>query len=66
MGQLVVKRFFLLSLLLDRAIDSNSLPPGVPLLFRRDSKFKSSHDVTPPTNPLHAFPTEDSSVLEAF
>lgn len=53
---MVVKRFLLLSLLLDRAVDSGSLPAGVPLLFRRDSKIKSSHEV-PPHPPLIALPT---------
>ena len=45
LAKLVLKRFLLLVALLDRAVAQPSLPSGVPLLFRPDSKLKSSAQV---------------------
>ena len=45
LGQLVLKRFLLLVLLLDKAAAAGDLPPGVPLLFRLDAPIKSSSEV---------------------
>ena len=42
---MVLKRFLLFALLLDRAVTSLSLPAGVPLLFRKEATMKSSHEV---------------------
>lgn len=46
LGQLVLKRFLLLALLLDRAVAGPKLcPKGAPLLFRRGQPTKSSAEV---------------------
>lgn len=48
LGHLVLKRFLLLALLLDRAVSGPaSVRPGkgTPLLFRRGQPLKSSHEV---------------------
>lgn len=45
LARLVLKRFLLLAALLDRVAALPTLPPGAPLLFRRDSKLKSSAQV---------------------
>lgn len=42
---MVLKRFLLFALLLDRAVSSANLPPGVPLLFCKGASIKSSHEV---------------------
>ena len=42
LARLVLKRFLLLAALLDRAAVAPGLPPGAPLLFRRDAKLKAS------------------------
>jgi len=46
LGQLVLKRFLLLVLLLEKAATSGDLPPGVPLLFKLNSSIKSSTEVS--------------------
>jgi hypothetical protein len=46
LGQLVLKRFLLLVLLLDRAVTGpKGYPPKSPLLFRRGQPTKSSAEV---------------------
>lgn len=46
LGQLVLKRFLLLALLLDRAVTGRKgYPPNTPLLFRRGQPTKSSAEV---------------------
>lgn len=45
LGQLVLKRFLLLVLLLEKAATAGDLPPGVPLLFKLNSPIKSSAEV---------------------
>jgi hypothetical protein len=45
LGRLVLKRFLLMVLLLDRAATDARLPPSVPLLFRRNAPHKSSVQV---------------------
>ena len=45
LGQMVLKRFLLLAMLLDRAMLSRNLSPKVPLLFRRGASVKSSEQV---------------------
>ena len=47
LGQMVLKRFLLLVMLLDRAMLTTSLPSEVPLLFRRGASIKSSEQVWP-------------------
>ncbi|KAK9814207.1 hypothetical protein WJX72_002306 [[Myrmecia] bisecta] len=42
LGRVVLKRFLLLVLLLDRAVLGPRLPPAVPLLFQRKALIKSS------------------------
>jgi hypothetical protein len=46
LGKLVLKRFLLLVLLLDRAMLSGTLPAGTPLLFRLNSPAKTSSEVS--------------------
>jgi len=45
LARLVLKRFLLLAALLDRAAQLPALPSAAPLLFRRDSKLKTSVQV---------------------
>lgn len=45
LARLVLKRFLLLAALLDRAAQLPTLPPAAPLLFRRESKLKTSVQV---------------------
>jgi hypothetical protein len=45
LGQLILKRFLLFVLLLERMAVSGLLPPNVPLMFRLDSPIKSSQEV---------------------
>ena len=45
LGQLILKRFLLFVLLLERLATSGTLPPDVPLMFRLDSPIKSSKEV---------------------
>ena len=45
LGQLILKRFLLFVLLLERLATSDLLPPNVPLMFRLDSTIKSSREV---------------------
>ena len=45
LGQLILKRFLLFVLLLERLATSSTLPPDVPLMFRLDSPIKSSKEV---------------------
>jgi hypothetical protein len=48
LGQLVLKRFLLLVLLLDRAVAGpKGYPAKTPLLFRRGQPIKSSAEVWP-------------------
>jgi hypothetical protein len=45
LAKLVLKRFLLLTALLDKALSAASLPSGAPLLFRKDSQLKASAQV---------------------
>lgn len=45
LGRLVLKRFLLFALLLDRAVARADLPAGTPLLFRKQATIKTSHEV---------------------
>ena len=45
LGQLILKRFLLFVLLLERLATSGQLPANVPLMFRLDSPIKSSKEV---------------------
>lgn len=45
LGQLVLKRFLLLVLLLEKAVGGAGMPAGLPLLFRLDAPVKSSAQV---------------------
>lgn len=55
LGQLVLKRFLLLALLLDRAVAGpKPCPKGAPLLFRRGQPTKSSAQV-PTLSPSPSF-----------
>ncbi len=45
LGQLILKRFLLFVLLLERLATSSTLPSDVPLMFRLDSPIKSSKEV---------------------
>lgn len=46
MGEVVLKRFLLMVLLLDQVATSGCLPAKAPLLFRIDSPIKSSAQVS--------------------
>ena len=50
LGQVVLKRFLLLVLLLDRAAMADKLPSSAPLLFKKDGLCKKSSQVMP--NPM--------------
>lgn len=50
LGRLVLKRFLLFALLLDRVVVQAGLPAGMPLLFRKQASIKTSHEV------LHCLP----------
>ena len=52
LGQLVLKRFLLLVLLLDKAKAAG--PEQAPLLFRRGQPLKSSAEVRTPSPPVLA------------
>ena len=56
LGQVVLKRFLLLLLLLDKAVELPALPKGVPLLFCVDRDIKSSREVWSLQHTLPACP----------
>lgn len=45
LSDLVLKRFLLLAMLLDKVMLTGGLPPEVPLLFCKDATVKSSEEV---------------------
>lgn len=53
LGRLVLKRFLLLVLLLDRAAMSDKIPHSAPLLLRPDGVCKKSEQVKLLPNGLH-------------